>query len=431
MIPVKGSHDVSEETIDIRGINSSGEGVGRLQDGSVIFIPRTVPGDEVRVAVMVRKARWSRGKLIEIVSPGADRVEPLCEYYGGCNGCALQHMTYDAQLKWKINSVEESFKRIAGMKIPVSGIQASPEEYNYRSRLTFTLLRLPNSRVIAGFHSLGSPQRIEDIKETCILGEASLIRAWKSLRECWGENARLLPAGRKLKLTLRTVQGGIVLVIRGGKGYGRLDLLIGKIPELISIWGVDSKGNRNLLAGSRRLFDQRLGSTVEVEATTFLQANRNCEVLLNDWVCDQVNPYEGMRLIDAYCGFGSYGRRMMVRGVDVVGIERDLDDDVSLAAGSCGSLRCFKGAVEEVLPKVLPADAIILNPPRIGLSPLVSSLIRDKGPCLAIYVSCDSATLARDIARIGDTYEITKVHSFDLFPQTPHTETVAVMHRKM
>lgn len=431
MIPIKRPHDVSEETVDIKGINSSGEGVGRLQDGSVIFIPRTVPGDTVRVAIMIRKSRWSRGRLIEIMSPGLDRVEPLCEYYGSCNGCALQHIDYDAQLKWKVNSVEESFKRIAGMEVAVSCIEGSPEEYNYRSQLNFTLLRLPNSRVIAGFHSLDSPQRIEDIEENCVLGEESLIKVWQSLRASWGENARLLPAGKKLSLTLRTVQGGIVLVIRGGQGPGRPDLLIGKISELISIWSIDSKGNKNLLAGSKRLFDHRLGNTVEIEATSFLQANRKCEILLNDWVCDQVNPHKGMRLIDAYCGFGSYGRSMMVQGVEVVGIERDLDNDVVLDCDGSGSLKCLKGTVEMVLPRVLPADAIILNPPRIGLSKSVSTLIKDRGPYLVIYVSCDPATLARDIARIGDAYEITEVRSFDLFPQTPHTETVAVMHRKM
>lgn len=431
MIPVNMSPDITEETIHIMGVNSSGQGVGRLEDGSVIFVPRTVPGDTVKVTVTMKKSRWSKGRLIEIISSSLDRVEPVCEYFGVCNGCALQHMEYGAQLKWKINSVEESLKRIAGKNISVSGIEPSPQEYNYRSRLTFTLLRLPESRVVAGFHSLNLSERIEDIGETCSIGETSLLKAWKSLRENWGENARLLPAGRKLKLTLRTVDGGVALVIHGGKKYGRADLLIDKTPEIVSIWNVDIKGEKHLLAGSRLLFDERIGSTISVGATSFLQANRQCETLLNDWVCNQIELEPGMRLIDAYCGLGSYGRTMMARGVEVIGIERDLMEELHETGTNSGSLKCLKGTVENILPGLLPADAIILNPPRTGLSRPVAKLISDRGPCLAIYVSCDPATLARDLARLGEAYEIINIRLFDLFPQTPHTETVAVMHRKV
>jgi 23S rRNA (uracil1939-C5)-methyltransferase len=115
----------------------------------------------------------------------------------------------------------------------------------------------------------------------------------------------------------------------------------------------------------------------------------------------------------------------------VIGIERDLMEELHETGANSGSLRCLKGTVENILPGQLPADAIILNPPRTGLSRLVAKLISDRGPHLAIYVSCDPATLARDLARLGEAYEIIDVHLFDLFPQTPHTETVAVMHRKV
>ena len=430
MTPENTQGKLSTEAIQIRGINSAGHGVGTLKDGRVVFIPRTVPGDTVEVTVTESRPRWCKGKLIEIVESSSDRVEPVCPHYGSCNGCALQHMAYESQLKWKINTVEESLKRIARIDISVSGIQASPEQYGYRSRLSFSLLRLRNSRVIAGFHSLGAPQRIENIDETCALGEEPLIDAWKSLRKNWGDGARLLPSGRKLKLTLRNVSQGVALVIHGGKKNGDPEELIRKVPEIISVWNVDDSGNERLLGGEQVLYEQRLGEQVEVGPTSFLQANRSCEAHLNDWIVEQVNPWEGMRVIDAYCGLGFYGRRIAKHGANVMGIERNLASNVHESSGESGSLECLAGTVEELLPKVMPADALILNPPRIGLSRSVVSMVNEGGPCLVLYVSCDPATLARDIKRMKESYSVGKIRLFDLFPQTSHTETVAVMHRK-
>ena len=430
MSPIEKSEDCLEDAVYIKGINSTGKGVGKLKDGSIVFVPRTVPGDTVKVSVTKRKSRWSQAKLIDVMRPSVDRVESVCPHYDSCNGCALQHMDYRAQLKWKINKVEESFRRIAGIEISVSGIQNSPNQYGYRSRLSFTLLRLPDSRIVAGFHSLWAPNRIEDIVETCSLGEETLNLAWKSLRQIWGEGARLLPSGRKLRLTLRTVQGGIALIIQGGKGPGNPKRLMSLVSEIVSIWSEDSRGNKRLLAGSPILYDERIGEIIEVGPTDFLQANRSCEILLNEWVCDQIEPCQGLRVIDAYCGFGPFGRRLMTFGCEVIGIERDLENDFDFTNSDFGTFNCLKGTAEDILPGVLPADAVILNPPRIGLDQSVTTIMCENGPPLIIYVSCDPATMARDLGRMIENYEIKKIKLFDLFPQTPHTETVAVLARR-
>ena len=430
MTPENAQGKLSTESVQIRSINSAGHGVGNLKDGRVVFIPRTVPGDTVSVTVTESKPRWCKGKLIEVVKSSSDRVDPVCPHYSSCNGCALQHMAYEAQLEWKINTVEECFKRIGGIDISVSGIQPSPEQYSYRSRLSFSLLRLRNSRVIAGFHTLGAPQRIENIDKTCALGETPLIDAWKSLRKGWGDSARLLPSGRKLKLTLRNVSQGVALVIHGGKRNGDPDALMRRVPEIVSVWNVDDRGNEILLGGEQLLYDQRLGEQVEVGPTSFLQANRSCEIHLNDWIVEQINPCEGMRVIDAYCGLGIYGRRIAKHGANVIGIERNLTDDFHQNSREPGNLECLAGTVEKLLPEVMPADALILNPPRVGLSRSVATIVNESGPWLVLYVSCDPATLARDIDRMKESYRVGKIRLFDLFPQTSHTETVAVMHRK-
>ena len=219
-------------------------------------------------------------------------------------------------------------------------------------------------------------------------------------------------------------------MIHGGKKNGDPIELIRKVPEIISVWNVDDSGNERLLGGEQVLYEQRLGEQVEVGPTSFLQANRSCEAHLNDWIVEQVNPWEGMRVIDAYCGLGFYGRRIAKHGANVMGIERNLASNVHESSGESGSLECLAGTVEELLPKVMPADALILNPPRIGLSRSVLSMVNEGGPCLVLYVSCDPATLARDIDRMKESYRVGKIRLFDLFPQTSHTETVAVMHRK-
>ena len=132
----------------------------------------------------------------------------------------MQHVAYAQQLHWKSDTVREALRRISHVDIELPDVVPSPKERNYRSRVTFTLIRLPGGRVVAGFHHLSMPHRIVDVEEGCILPEPAVASVWTGLRRAWGEGARRLPAGRKLRLTLRAVDEGVILVVEGGRGPG-------------------------------------------------------------------------------------------------------------------------------------------------------------------------------------------------------------------
>ena len=419
----------AESTVQIRALSSDGAGVGNLGDGRVVFVPRTAPGDEVRVRITQGKPRWARGKLREVLVASPDRVTPACPYYEQCGGCTLQHIAYPRQLHWKGDTVKETLRRISHVDIGLPEVVPSVKERDYRSRVTFTLVRLPGVRVVAGFHHLAQPHRIVDVEEGCILPEPALASVWIGLRRAWGEGARRLPAGRKLRLTLRSVDEGVILVVEGGQGAGRPDILLREVDGLMAVWATRPKGGEKLLAGLKHVHDTRFGATVRTGPTTFLQVNRRASEVLHRWVVEQGGVRDGEKVVDAYCGVGLLGRDLARSGADVLGIERDLEAAKAASHDAPEGFTVWTGAVEDRMAEALPADLVVLNPPRAGVDATVTEALRVAGPPRLIYVSCDPATLARDIGRLSSSYAVANVRAFDLFPQTAHVEVVVVLRR--
>ena len=420
---------IAEARVQIRALSSDGAGVGSLDDGRVVFVPRTAPGDEVRVRITHGKPRWARGRLRELLVPSPDRVSPACPYYEECGGCTLQHVAYAQQLHWKGDTVREALRRISKVDIEPPEVVPSPKERNYRSRVTFTLIRLPGGRVVAGFHHLSMPRRIVDVDEGCILPEPAVASVWTGLRGAWGEGARRLPAGRELRLTLRAVDEGVILVVEGGRGPGRPDILLREVEGLVAVWAARPNGGGRLLAGLTHVHDTRFGETLQTGPTTFLQVNREASEALHRWVVEQGLVRAGEKVVDAYCGVGLYGRDLARSGADVLGIERDSDAAKAASRDAPESFTVWTGAVEDCIQEALPADLVVLNPPRSGVDERVTEVLQAAGPPRLIYVSCDPATLARDIGRLSSSYAVVNVRAFDLFPQTAHVEAVVVLER--
>jgi 23S rRNA (uracil1939-C5)-methyltransferase len=415
------------QTVSITGIAAGGAGVGRLADGRVTFVHRTAPGDRVQVQVVEQKPRWTRARLLRVLDPGPGRREPPCPHYDRCGGCTLEHLDYRSQLAAKAGIVHDALQRIGRLEVDVGVVVGSPRELRYRNRVSFTLRR-ERDRVVAGFHELERPDRLLDVTGACLLPEEPLARAWDDLRKAWGPEARRLPSGAELRLTLRTsATGAVTLGIRGGYARGRPEELLAVVPALCAIWHRGAgREDYALIAGEESLAEIWSDEEVELRGDVFTQVNRSAAWLLEQHVLERVLARAPGRVVDAYCGVGLYARRLERAGIAVVGIEAH-PAAVSEARRAAPGARFLEGTVEDRLSEALPADLVILNPPRSGLAEAVVAGLRAEPPAWLLYVSCDPATLSRDLRRLQERWEVEEVRCFDLFPQTAHVETVVEM----
>jgi 23S rRNA (uracil1939-C5)-methyltransferase len=416
------------ETIRIRGIAAGGAGVGRGEDGRVVFVHRTAPGELVRIRRTRQRARWARGELVEVLEPAADRRAAPCRFYARCGGCTLEHLEYAAQLAAKARIVADALRRIGGMPVDLPPVVPSPHEFRARNRVSFTLLRLRGGRVAAGFHDIHDPDRILDIDGGCLMPEAGVARAWDALRAAWGAAANRLPSGIRLRLTLRgAASGRTALLVQGGYGTGRAEELLAAVAELDAIWHQPRGGAPPvLLAGAAHLAESWQDEELALSGTVFLQVNRAAAAVLEEHVLSLAGDVADRTVIDAYCGVGLRARSLARLGGRVTGIELDAQA-VAEAQRAAPEGRFLAAPVEVAIAELLPADLVILNPPRAGVAAAVTAALVATPPQRLIYVSCDPATLARDLGRLASAFAVRSIRCFDLFPQTAHVETVVAL----
>jgi 23S rRNA (uracil1939-C5)-methyltransferase len=444
--------------VEIHGLAADGAGVGRLADGRAFFVHRTAPGDRVRARVSQSRKRWGRGHLEEVLRAGPDRRPAPCPQYDRCGGCVLEHLAYPAQLQAKAERVSETLIRIGGRTdLPRVETHPSPREFRYRNRATFAVRRLSGGRVVAGFHELESPGRILDVGGECLLLEEGVARAWKGIRGAWGDGAQRLPTGPRLRVTVRgVVDGGAILLVEGGEEPGKPQALLEAVENLRAIWwiprtvrqgasregagpggrGAHARGRApeepaapTLLAGVEEVEEEWFGERLPVRPGAFLQVNRGAAPFLHDLVLREMGPPRETSVLDAYCGFGVYGRRMARHGARATGIELSEEAVAMAEARPVPGFRILQGRVEARLAEALPARRAVLNPPRQGAAAGVMEALARGVKERIVYVSCDPATLARDLAALGEAFRLDRIQVFDLFPQTAHVETVVTLNR--
>lgn len=423
-----GAAAAGPELISITGIAAGGAGVGRLSDGRAVFVQRTAPGDEAWVRVIDEKSRFARATLLKVETPGHGRRKAPCPHYVRCGGCTLEHMDYMAQLRVKSFLVADALNRIGKLNVALPHVEPSPNEFHYRNRVSFTLMRLQHGRIVAGFHEIDRPGRIVDIDGQCMLPEAPLGEVWDELRAQWGPGANLLPSGSKLRLTLRTsATGAISLIIEGGgSNRGDPETLLKAVPRIASIWHKPRESDElTLLAGQEAIQESWQDEELELSGSVFLQVNRAAAARLEDYVLERLGNVKGKTIVDAYCGVGLHARRLARAGAYVTGIELDAAAIREAQAARVENAAFICGRVEEEIPRHLPADIVILNPPRGGLDKTAITPLLRRPVDKIIYISCNPATLARDLERMAPRYQLHTLRCFDLFPQTAHVETVA------
>jgi len=398
-------------SVSIDSIAAGGDGVAR-SNGLVVFVPRTAPGDVVTTQIS-GKGHFARGSLRTIVTPSPVRVEPPCPHYtrDKCGGCQLQHMTYDAQLDAKRAIIRDSLQRIGKRQVELPEIERSPKEWRYRTKLTLAMRRR-GARWIAGLHPYDDPVHVFALAD-CPITDRRVVAAWREVMQA----DAYFPDAKELRGSIRITSEGPTFVMMGGQSWGARTQFLAAAPSLSAVWWEPADDQpRKLVADKRR--DRS-------PSASFSQINSEMAEVLGEYVNERARSYQPRTVIDAYAGAGHTAVALSEAGIKVTAIELDADASEWSAARLREPSRAIRARVEEALPGVLPADLVILNPPRAGVDERVTSTLEKEAGHVnsVIYVSCNPATLARDIARLP-SYQIRSVRAFDMFPQTAHVETV-------
>jgi len=398
-------------SVSIDSIAAGGDGVGR-SDGLVVFVPRTAPGDVV-TAQIASKGQFARGKLADVVSPAAVRIEPPCPHYtrDKCGGCQLQHMTYDSQLSAKQLIIRDSIQRIGKRIVDAPPIERSPKDWRYRAKLTLAMRRR-GARWIAGLHPYDDPARVFALAD-CPITDRRVVAAWREIMDADAH----FPDAKELRGSVRITSGGPTFVMIGGTSWKARDQFAAAVPSISAVWW-EPAGD----VPRRPLFDKRDDRS---PSASFAQVNAEMAEVMRAYVLNRVTSYEPTSVIDAYSGAGHTAIALSEQGVRVTAIELDAEASAWSAARLAASSRAIAARVEDALPGVLPADVVLLNPPRAGVDKRVAETLEAEAGHLrgVVYVSCNPATLARDLSRLPG-YRIESLRAFDMFPQTAHVETV-------
>ncbi|HEX2722467.1 MAG TPA: class I SAM-dependent RNA methyltransferase [Gemmatimonadaceae bacterium] len=401
-------------SVEIESIAAGGDGVGR-SNGLVIFVPRTAPGELVTARIS-GKGSFARGALRSIARLSEERIEPPCPHYtrDKCGGCQIQHITYAAQLRGKKRIIRDAMERIGKRKVEVSDVRPSPDEWRYRSKLTLAMQRLSSGEWIAGLHQYDNPARIFALMD-CPITQTRIVGVWREILK----EARFFPPSQSLRGSVRLSGDGPVFVMIGGSRWPNGVDFFDHVKSLAAVWWEHEDGGRRLIG------DRRPPRSLQPPVASFAQINNQVAANLTKHVVATVSAHCPETLVDAYAGAGDTAIAFARKGIRVTAIELDGD-----AARWC-ALRLPEGSVsvrarvEQALPGVLPSDAVVLNPPRGGLDQAVTRTLEStlEKPRVVLYVSCNPATLARDVARLPG-YRISSIVPFDMFPQTAHVETV-------
>ncbi len=403
--------------VEVRAIAAGGDGVATLEDGRTVFIPRTAPGDRVRLRTLRLHKRFARAEIGEILSHGADRVTPPCPHYvrDRCGSCQLMHLSPEAQRAAKGRIAGDALRRIGHLDIADPVVIASPTPLGYRAKVTFAVA---GGRM--GYHPLGKPDAVLDIRD-CLLAEPAVRRLHQAVRTAMA----LLPVDATRVVFRRDRHDGLHVVVRTDgkdawtKGKALFERL-GRSGVQATIWWHPEGGAPRAVAGGSQPWP----------ATVFEQVHPAMGRMVREAALRTLGSLTGEHAWDLYAGIGETTVALVARGATVESVELDRRAvEQAEREGPDGPKR-RAGLVEERIDEMQPPAVIVTNPPRSGMEPAVVDVLARSGARRIAYISCDAATLARDIARLHASYAVTSVQAFDQFPQTAHLECVALLERR-
>ncbi|MDO4338929.1 MAG: 23S rRNA (uracil(1939)-C(5))-methyltransferase RlmD [Eubacteriales bacterium] len=444
-------------TLEIEDCGIDGEGIGKA-DGFTVFVKDAVIGDTVRAKIMKAKKNYGYGRLMEILNPSPYRTEPRCAYARQCGGCQLQALVYEKQLEFKETKVRNHLERIGGFtEIPMEPIIGMEEPFHYRNKAQFPVGRNKDGKIITGFYAGRTHTIIEN--RDCALGvprNKEVLDRVISYMEASGAEPYEETSGRGLVRHILIRYGFftgeiMVCLIVNGKRLPKEELLVKSLRELPGMTSitlnVNQKRNNVILGDELRLLwgqtyiTDRIGEvSYQISPLSFYQVNPQQTQKLYAKALEYAGLTGNETVWDLYCGIGTISlflakNAKYVRGVEIVpqAIE---DARRNARINGIENVEFFVGKAEEVLPREYEkngvyADVIVVDPPRKGCDEVLLQTIIKMQPKRVVYVSCDSATLARDLRYLCDNgYKLEKICPLDQFGQTVHVESIVKLVRK-
>ncbi len=427
---------MSPAEISIDALAYGGAGVGRLE-GKAVFVPGAVPGDRVVFRPKREKKRFIEGELVSVASPAPNRIEARCAVFGKCGGCHWQCLPYAEQLRWKKHLLKDFLVRQAGADPGTDVImRAAPDPWHYRSRIQIKCRRTPRGFVM-GFYRANT-HFVVDIAE-CPIAAKALNDLLPQLRSCL-ENCRHSDRIPQIDLAVDD-EGARAIVVHfiGDDSQPVVDALR-SVCETQSVALFLQQGRKDTLRpihGDPALHIQPLregGLKLAYPVGGFAQVNLDQNRQLVAELLDCLGDVHGLRILDLFCGMGNLSLPLAAAGAQVTGVEDfapAIDWARSNAAAHNLQARFIHAPAERILaaqPDV-PWDAVVLDPPRQGAYDVARELVR-RSPERIVYVSCDPATLARDLKPLlHNGYRLEHAVGLDLFPQTYHIESLVLLKR--
>lgn len=459
------------ENIKLLSAGAKGVSIGKTEDGKTIIVSGAIPGDIVNARVKKAKSKYYEADAVEILTPSPFRVEPECEHFGVCGGCKWQNMSYEKQLEFKQDEVVNNIKRIGGIEdfenLPILG---GDEPYYYRNKMEFSFSNARwltseeiksgtdiNQKNALGFHIPGQWSKILDLKN-CYLQEYPSNEIRLAIRNYAIENKLDFFDLKSQDGFLRTLmlrqnsKGEWMILIQFFKENEEqriklLNFILEQFPQITTLlYAINPKGNDSVYDldiktyfGEGFIFEEMDGLKFKIGPKSFFQTNYKQALNLYRKTLEFADINENQVVYDLYTGTGTIAQYIARHAKQVIGIEavpeaidaakenaklNDLDNCIFY----CGDMK--EVFTEEFLAQHPKADVLITDPPRDGMHPKVVEQILKLSPNRIVYVSCNSATQARDLALMKDFYRVEKILPVDMFPQTHHVENIALLTKK-
>jgi 23S rRNA (uracil1939-C5)-methyltransferase len=406
--------DPGNTEIALESYAYGGEILGHMHDGRAIFVPFGIPGELVRVHITEEKQNYSRGVVSQILKASPDRIEPICTHYTFCGGCHYQHLPYPKQLEAKQAMFIEQMRRMGGFSdLPIRTIIPSPLETRYRNTVQFHL----SSTGKVGYLAANSHEMIE-ITE-CHLPDTMLDSLWRKL-------IFDSPDGmERIELRVGTDEQPLMTIQSESSELPEMDT---DLP--ISIVHQSPAGNL-VIAGDGFTTHEISGKTFRVSSSAFFQVNPSLTKTMVDILLDNIHPTKSMNVLDVYCGVGLFSAFLapLVERCTGVELSSSACQDYAFNLDQHENVELYQGKAEVILPGLaFRPDITIVDPPRAGMEKHALNAILEMKPMCIAYISCDPATLARDLRRlVSGGYELTMLQPIDMFPQTYHMECMCIL----